>query len=276
MIALTVPATTLAMVVGAVPVGLAVARLARRAASIDARRQASGPGPGPATQAEAGAENSGSTVKESDAEAASSETESESGAGGDAGPVAGPWVEVGSVVALGLVAARFGLSWEAAPYLGVVVAIVATSLTDLHQHRIPDWIMAPAAAGCGLAMTVAALGLGQPERLTWAAWGAGLYAGVLLAIRLVRPKGMGLGDVKLAGLLGGAIGWLQPSVLTTLELVTWSLMGASVLTLTFALARGRLDRGPDPSSFWEQQIPFGPALSASALGVVVFGELLVG
>jgi leader peptidase (prepilin peptidase) / N-methyltransferase len=78
----------------------------------------------------------------------------------------------------------------------VVLACVVT-ITDLRSRLIPD---GPLLVGLAVALAVclATEPSGLPARLLA---GAGA-AGFLLAAALVRPDGMGLGDVKLAGVLG--------------------------------------------------------------------------
>jgi leader peptidase (prepilin peptidase) / N-methyltransferase len=76
--------------------------------------------------------------------------------------------------------------------LGAALGAVVES--DLGERRIPNWIVVPAAAACAAA---------------WAASGIALFAlvegfvlvGALLALSLVRPEALGMGDVKLALLL---------------------------------------------------------------------------
>lgn len=78
----------------------------------------------------------------------------------------------------------------------VVLACVVT-VTDVRSRQVPD---GPLLASLAVALPVCLLSdpAGVPARLTA---GAGA-AGFLLAAVLVRPDGMGLGDVKLAGVLG--------------------------------------------------------------------------
>ena len=222
-------------------VGLAMGRVARRVADADRRRQGAAP---PASSV----------------------------------GVATLAVEVVAVVVALTLLVRFGPSWPLAPYPVVVTAALASTLTDLRHRRIPDRIVFPALALCAGAMALAALGAGQPELLWSAAAGAGLYAGVLLMVHLVTPRGMGRGDVKLALLLGAAVGWLHPISIATVELVVVALSGASGLGLVLALAAA-LDRRRRPGEadgpIRQLRIPFGPAMSVAALGVVLFGDRLV-
>jgi len=84
--------------------------------------------------------------------------------------------------------------------------------TDLRWHLLPDRVTAPCAAALLLLAAVHAAAAGSAQPLAAAAVQGGTAAGVLLAVFLVvdvvlaRSGGPGLGDVKLAGLLGGALG----------------------------------------------------------------------
>lgn len=83
----------------------------------------------------------------------------------------------------------------------LVLLLGAVSVSDLRTRLVPD---EPLVLGLALALVLSALSAPAelPERL---AAGAGA-AGFLLAAALIRPDGMGLGDVKLAGVLGVYLG----------------------------------------------------------------------
>lgn len=92
---------------------------------------------------------------------------------------------------------------------GVALAAVAAFLAavDLRAHRLPDVLLVVGAAAVGALLLLAAL-TGD----AWAALGRGVataLAGLLvyLVLALLRTGGLGLGDVKLAGLLGLWLGW---------------------------------------------------------------------
>ncbi|HSH58728.1 MAG TPA: hypothetical protein VK988_03620, partial [Acidimicrobiales bacterium] len=88
--------------------------------------------------------------------------------------------------------------------------------------------------------------------------------GLLLVIHLISPKGMGFGDVRLAGLIGMTLGWLSVGhVLVGLFLgfLTASLVGVALIVLNL---KGRKDK-----------VPFGPFLATGAFVAILFGNQII-
>jgi leader peptidase (prepilin peptidase)/N-methyltransferase len=150
------------------------------------------------------------------------------------------------------VAARFGWSWELPAYLYLAAIAVALAAIDLDVMRLPDKIVLPSylVALALLAPAVVAEG-------SWAAATRGVIGAVLLFsfyfFLAVLPKGMGGGDVKLAGLLGLYLGWLGWSSVV-IGAFAGFLIGGVVGVLLMALRRARR----------KSRIPFGPAMLAGA------------
>jgi leader peptidase (prepilin peptidase) / N-methyltransferase len=132
--------------------------------------------------------------------------------------------------------------------LVLVVVLVPVALIDLEHRIIPNKITLPAAVA---AVAIgAALNLhGVPEQLIAGA-GAG---GFLLAFLLMYPRGMGMGDVKLAAVLGLFLG-RSVAVAILAGVLTATLVGAVVI------ARVGVEKGRKTA------VPFGPFL---ALGAVI-------
>ncbi len=132
--------------------------------------------------------------------------------------------------------------------LVLVVVLVPVALIDLEHRIIPNKITLPAAVA---AVAIgAALDLkGVPEQLIAGA-GAG---GFLLAFLLMYPRGMGMGDVKLAAVLGLFLG-RSVGVAILAGVLTATLVGAVVI------ARVGVEKGRKTA------VPFGPFL---ALGGVI-------
>ena len=177
-----------------------------------------------------------------------------------------PLVEAATSLLFVAVALRFGLSWELPAYLYLAAVAVALALIDLDVHRLPDPIVLP-----GYPVLIVLLGLAAANPGGASGWGdlarAAIGAAILfvfyLALAVLRPGGMGMGDVKLAGVLGLALGWLGWGSLVIGAFGAFLLGGLFSIGL---LVTRRAGRGSG--------IPFGPwMLAGAALGVAV-GEPL--
>ncbi len=135
-----------------------------------------------------------------------------------------------------------GISVVAA--LGVVACIPA-ALVDVVERRLPNRLAALAAFTVAMSIAVAAA-LNHPTDLGGVAVGAGTMAVPLFVMHLVSPSSMGFGDVKLAVVLGAALGAAGGQ----LGLVALCLACAG--TATVGLARRR------------RHLPFGPGLVGGA------------
>jgi leader peptidase (prepilin peptidase) / N-methyltransferase len=143
--------------------------------------------------------------------------------------------------------------------LGLVLlsALVPIALIDLERRIIPNRITAPAAAAA-LAATLALDPGFMPEQLLAAAAAGGFF---LLAAWL-HPGGMGMGDVKLAGVLGLCLGRaVGPAILVAL--VTGALAGA-VLIIRKGVRAGR-----------KTAVPFGPFLALGGLVALFAGDAIL-
>ncbi|ALJ18743.1 prepilin peptidase [Microbacterium sp. No. 7] len=152
-----------------------------------------------------------------------------------------------------------GAAWlPTAIALGFLAAVsIVLTLVDLDTGRLPDVIVLPSIAIGAMLLTVAALVAGTPGRLLQAAAGAAILGGGYLVIRLVRPDGMGGGDVKLAVLLGLYLGYAGWGALAV------GSFAAFVWAALYALLARR--RGA---------IAFGPWMILGAWTGVVAGEQL--
>ena len=125
---------------------------------------------------------------------------------------------------------------------------------DLVARRLPDALTLPAYPLVAGLLGIATFGAGNTDPLGRAALGALLWAGGYAAVRLVSPRALGGGDVKLAGSLGAL------TAATSWSGLLLAVLAASVLTATVALP-ARLLGYPE--------VPHGPAMLAAAWLVVV-------
>ncbi len=178
------------------------------------------------------------------------------GGGGGAAPRG--LLEVATAALFVLAALRFGPTAELPAWLWFVAAGVLLSVIDLRERLLPNRVLLPATVGALLLLTVAAAAGDRWDDLLRAVLAGAAAFGALLVMALVSPAGMGMGDVKLAGLLGLLLGWLGwPVVLTGLLLgfVAQAVLGLALIALRRA---GR-----------DTELPFGPALAGGALAAAV-------
>jgi len=186
-------------------------------------------------------------------------------------PRTGPWLRrtrlLGVVLAVlnAGVALRLGVDAAVPAFLVLIGCLVTVSVIDLDLFLIPNRVIYPSLAALAVLLCAAAVVEGDATRLRTAALGGlGAWA-ALLVVHLINPAGMGFGDVRLAAVIGAALGWLgYPEVVAGLFA---GFVAASVIGIALLLVRrrGRKDA-----------VPFGPFLAAGALFVVLGGDRLLG
>ena len=165
-----------------------------------------------------------------------------------------PLVELVTALLIGACVLAFGLTGEAAVAALFCAALVAVSVTDLERKVIPNRIVLPAAAIVLAAQTA----LHPSPEWALGAFGAALF---LFIAALAYPAGMGMGDVKLALLLGAMLGRTVPVAMMIAMLS--ALVPATVLLVRHGSAARKM------------AIPFGPFLALGGLVALFAGEPLV-
>ena len=184
-------------------------------------------------------------------------------------PVGYPLVELANAVLWVLAGIRFGASWEVIPYALFFSVLLALSVIDIELYILPNKITYPSVvASLVIVPSMAFLATNNPRtHIVGALIGMVGYAGGLLVVLLLwelimRKEGMGMGDVKLAVLLGLWIGYLSPA------LVFYSLMIASVLGLLVGGVILVIRRQSQP-------YPFGPWLALGAIAVILASQPII-
>jgi leader peptidase (prepilin peptidase) / N-methyltransferase len=165
-----------------------------------------------------------------------------------------PAVELVTAVLAVACMLAFGLTARAAVAAFFCAVLVAVSAIDLAHRIIPNRIVLPAAAICLTAQTALEP---SPEWLL-AALGA---SGFLLVAALAYPGGMGMGDVKLALLLGAVLGRTVPVALMAGMLLA---LVPSIVLLARHGSRAR-----------KMGIPFGPFLALGSVLALFWGDAVV-
>ena len=137
-----------------------------------------------------------------------------------------------------------------------VAMLAAITLTDLEQRIIPNRILL-AGAVAGIAIAAATDPSSLPERGISAAAAGGL----LLLIALAYPRGMGMGDVKLAFVMGIFLG-SAVSVALAIAVIAGSVVGIGVVANQGSGAR-------------KQAVPFGPFLALGGVVALLAGDQLL-
>ena len=153
---------------------------------------------------------------------------------------------------------RFGVTWVLPAYLFLAAAAVLLGVIDLQHQRLPNSIVAPFAVGSVLLLTLAAFGSGAWESLVRAVVGGVALFVVYLVLALISPASLGMGDVKLAGVLGLLMAYL--SWRTLLYGATGAFAISAVIAIGILLTR----RGNRRT-----QLPFGPSMLLAALIAVL-------
>jgi leader peptidase (prepilin peptidase) / N-methyltransferase len=145
----------------------------------------------------------------------------------------------------------FGLTVKTAAAAVACAALVVVTATDLERRIVPNRVVLPAAAAVLVLQTISHP---SPE---WALGAVGA-AGFLLLAALAYPGGMGMGDVKLALLIGALLGVTTPvGIMLGLLL---ALVPSAVLLARHGASARRL------------AIPFAPFLAAGAVVALFAGN----
>jgi leader peptidase (prepilin peptidase)/N-methyltransferase len=148
-------------------------------------------------------------------------------------------------------------------YLYFAAVSIALALIDLDTRRLPNVIVLPSYLVAGALLTVATALAGTWGSLLRAAIAmAGLYAFYFL-LRVIRPGGMGGGDVKLAGLVGLYLGWISWSAVLVGAFAAFLIGGVVGVALLAMRKAGR-----------KSAIPFGPFMLLGAWTGVFAGDVV--
>ena len=167
-----------------------------------------------------------------------------------------PIVVLLSAIACGAVGLRFGATREVIPGLVLAFALVGLAAIDLRYRIIPNRVTLPLViAGVALAL---ALRLSDAPELGLAAVAAG---GFLLIAALLSPSGLGMGDVKLAFVLGLFLG---KSVIVA---IVAGLVASAVPALILMLLHGRGAR--------KMHLALGPFLALGGMLALLAGDRVI-
>lgn len=169
-----------------------------------------------------------------------------------------PVLEIVAAVLFAAVGLRFGWSPDLPAWTWFVAVGLLLAVIDLREKLLPNRILLPATvAAAGLLTLAAALDGTWPDLVRALLAGAASFA-VLLVMALLAPTGLGMGDVKLAALLGLVLGWFGWSAVVLGFLLGFVLQAVVGLALLAVRRAGR-----------DTELPFGPALLTGTLAAVL-------
>lgn len=172
-------------------------------------------------------------------------------------PRAVRWSQVAAVGAVAVVLAAAALpasprvAWLVLAAGGAVLCVV-----DVRTYRLPVALTGALAATELVVLAVTAAVSAEPGRLGRAALAAGAVTAGWFVLAFAAPSSLGLGDVGVAGLCGGLLGWSGWGTVLAGQAVAWLL--ALPLAVVVALAEPE-ERGR------KMHVPLGPAIVAGAI-----------
>ena len=161
---------------------------------------------------------------------------------------------------LAAAAAHFGRDLTLAPFCVFFALLVVVSLTDLSHRLVPRSLIYPALALIVPLLVLAAAVDHRWHSLTGSVVGGAVAFGLFFAVWWFVPRGMGFGDVRLAGTIGLTVGFL--SLLHAYVAFLAGFITGMVFGLVLAVVS---------SSGRKTRIPFAPSLSVGAVIAVFWG-----
>jgi leader peptidase (prepilin peptidase)/N-methyltransferase len=168
-----------------------------------------------------------------------------------------PLIELGTAAAFVAVALARGVDSKLIIELPFVALLIAVAAIDLEHRIVPNRIVAPSAAFALLASALI-----HPDALPTLLLAGGIAFAGLLVAALAYPGGMGMGDVKLAGVMGLYLGAaVAPALLAAFA--AGAGVGLAILAREGGAAR-------------KKAVPFAPFLALGGLVGLLVGPELVG
>lgn len=174
-----------------------------------------------------------------------------------------PLVEAFTAAAFAVTAASIGISWLLLPMLWFVAVGIALAMIDIDLRRLPNSIVLSSWAAVGFGLTLTAVMEDSFGDLARAGLGALAMGGVYLLLALIYPAGMGMGDVKLAVLLGMVLGWFGWAQVVVGFFLGFLLGAVWGIGLMIVKGSGR-----------KTAVPFGPFMIVGCWLALLWGQQL--
>jgi leader peptidase (prepilin peptidase)/N-methyltransferase len=179
-------------------------------------------------------------------------------------PVRYPLVELASGALFVAAAVRLGASWELPAFCVFFASLLAVSVIDLDHFIIPNRVIYPTLVVLGPLLVLAAALDGRWRPLIDAGLGGAAAFVALFLVHFVSPRGMGFGDVRLAGVIGVMLGWLGLRYVPLGLFLAFLIASVVGIGLMITRIRSRKDA-----------VPFGPFMACGAIVAVLWGHAIL-
>lgn len=174
-----------------------------------------------------------------------------------------PAVELLTGVLFAATAARFGATAQLPAFLYLAAVGVALAFIDVDVKRLPNVLTLPSYPVSLALLGAAAAATRQPATFERALVGMAALFSFYLLLVTVYPAGMGLGDLKLSGVVGLYLGWVGYGALAVGAFSAFLVGGVAGMAAMFVGTAGRRTR-----------IPFGPFILTGALVGIFAGPAI--
>lgn len=169
-----------------------------------------------------------------------------------------PFIELLSGLLAWAFVVRFGIHWWVIVYYLFSASLLVVAVIDIDHRIIPNEISLSGIV-LGFVLSFFLPGITWLDSLLGAFLGGGLLFAIAEIYRLLRKiEGMGMGDVKLLGMIGAFLGWRALPFVVLLSSAAGTIVG---LLLIVGAKKG-----------WRYQIPFGTFLAGAAVAYTLFAH----
>jgi leader peptidase (prepilin peptidase) / N-methyltransferase len=166
--------------------------------------------------------------------------------------------------ACAVLALSTGVRPELGAWLIAAPVVLLLASVDARTQRLPDVLTLPLAATTAVLLGLAALAPGSGGSWTGALLGGAVLTGAYWLLHLINRRGMGFGDVKLAGVIGLVLGWFSWGAVVVGAFAGFFLGAVVGVAVLAAGVGGR-----------KTALPFGPFMVLGALAALWIADPVV-
>jgi len=149
--------------------------------------------------------------------------------------------------------------WALPVYAYFIWLSVVLSVVDFRELRLPNKYVYPAYGIVTLGLLVPAAIGGYWVSMFQAAMCALVGLAIFMIMHVIYPSGMGMGDVKLAGIIGLVAGWV--SIATAIVALMFSFFLSAIVSIVLLVSR---------RATMKTALPFGPFMLGGAILAIIY------